>query len=202
MDYADMAHQYAWLAKRLTNVVRNVSDRDPESFLGELGRQLGELVAASFAIPEVHPSHRYETEQEQTCNEHIAWIRAMLNGDVTAADLPPDTEPVSCEARVAELLGDWDVYRAVDCVLHHEMIDVDARWSEQPEVSYQRISRGLSRIESCLADGLRLYDDKRYQDAMYQWLIAFFNDWGDTAGALLRVVTKRARMARNEALAA
>lgn len=202
MDYADMAHSYAWLAKRLASLLSGAADADPEYFLRELGRQLGELVAASYAIPDVAPTEQYEAEKEQTCNEHISWIRGMLSGDVTAADLPPDTVEVTCESAVAELLGDWDVYRAVGFVFQHELSDVDPRWTEQPEVAFHRISRGLARIESCLGDGLRLYDDRRYQDAMYQWLIAFFTDWGDTAGSLLRVVTGRARMARSEVLAA
>lgn len=204
MDYADMAHQYAWLAKRLACLLRSLSDTDPHRFLNELGHQLAELVAASYAIGDIAPTERYESEQEQTCNEHIEWIRGMLAGEVRAEDLPTDTDeiPPSCELEVAELLGDWDLYRAVDTVLSHELREVDPWWNEQPEVAFQRISHGLARIESCLSDGLMLYDSKRYQDAMYHWEIAFFNDWGDTAGSLLRVVTARARMARSEALAA
>ena len=143
MDYADMANQYAWLAKRLASLLRNLSDSDPESFLTELGRLLGELVAASYSIPDVAPTEQYEAEQEQTCNEHIEWIRGMLSGEVTAADLPPDTEPVTCENSVADLLGEWDVYRAVDFVFHHELVDVDPWWTEQPEVAFHRISRGF-----------------------------------------------------------
>ena len=77
------------------------------------------------------------------------------------------TTPIRClsssrsaaETAIAELFGDWDAYRDVDCVYRRELVELDPWWADQPEVADQRISRGLSEIGLCR--GLRLYADGR-----------------------------------------
>ena len=116
-----------------------------------------------------------------------------------------DIAPTSADAedgpaRPAEL-GDGQSTGALSAALAEQFGGVDQYWETVDpylghEVASARLSGDLAGIAGDLLQGLALYSEGRYDDALAWWQYSYLAGWGPSASACLRAVQSLIAMVR------
>ena len=109
-------------------------------------------------------------------------------------------EPEDGLARAAAL-GDGQRTGELRTALAEQFGGVDQYWETidpylGQEVASARLSEDLSGIAGDLLQGLALYSQDRYEDALAWWQYSYLARWGPTASACLRAVQSLIAMVR------
>ena len=116
--------------------------------------------------------------------------------DITASG----AEPEDGLARAAAL-GDGQRTGELRAALAEQFGGVDQYWEAidpylGQEVASARLSEDLSGIAGDLLQGLALYSQDRYEDALAWWQYSYLARWGPTASSCLRAVQSLIAMVR------
>lgn len=116
--------------------------------------------------------------------------------DIAAAGSQPEDGPARAAA-----LGDGQSTGELRTALAEQFGGVDQYWEAidpylGQEVASARLSEDLSSIAGDLLQGLALYSQDRYEDALAWWQYSYLARWGPTASACLRAVQSLIAMVR------
>jgi hypothetical protein len=161
-----MAHDFDWtglraLAKRLDDLVGG--DRDDAEFAEDLRRALTFLYTAGITMPTAGDIYE-DAGGEEFWNDSVKLDAAL--GDAGTID----AEVAALAARIA---------RSVEAAQADADLDVE----ELADLA-DTAAQGAIDVAKGVADGSRYFDEKRLDEAAWEWAFGF-DDWGSNVLAAL-----------------